>query len=90
MVMQHGYQEKKTKRIEALDMRFLWPLLDISLRSKVRSTDTRKQLGTEQMVEEIEGSQRKWHNHIERMPLNVCQGKHIFFITLLEDGGIGH
>jgi hypothetical protein len=42
------------------------------------------------MVEEIDGCQRKWCNHIDRkMPLNVRQGKHIF-ITLLEDGGIGH
>jgi hypothetical protein len=41
------------------------------------------------MVEEIEGSQRKWHNHLERMPLNIHQSKHKF-ITLLEDGGIGH
>jgi hypothetical protein len=36
------------------------------------------------MVEEIEDYQRKWHNHVERMPLDVHQGKHIFII-LLED-----
>jgi hypothetical protein len=41
------------------------------------------------MVEEIEGSQSKWHKHLERMPLNIHNGKHIF-ITLLQDGGIGH
>jgi hypothetical protein len=32
------------------------------------STDIRKQLGTEQMVEEIQEYQRKSHNHVERMP----------------------
>jgi hypothetical protein len=78
-------REEDKRKIGALDMRLVAATVYISLRTKVRSSDTRKQLGTEQMVEEIEGSQRKWRNHVERMPPNVCEGKHIF-ITLLEDG----
>jgi hypothetical protein len=50
-------------------MRFLQPLLDISLRGKIRSTDIRKQLGTERLGEEKQEYQTKWHNHVERMPL---------------------
>jgi hypothetical protein len=69
-------REANKRRIEASDMR-----------SKLRSTGTRKQLGTEKMVEEIEGSQRKWHNHIETMPLNLCQAKNIL-ITLLGEGAL--
>jgi hypothetical protein len=34
-------REEDKRRIEIFDMRFLWPLLDISLRSKVRITDTK-------------------------------------------------
>jgi hypothetical protein len=30
--------------------------------------DVRKQLNTERMVEEIQEYQKKWHNHVERMP----------------------
>jgi hypothetical protein len=40
--------------------------LGVSLRDKIRSENVRKQ--TERMVEEIQEYQKKWHNHIERMP----------------------
>jgi hypothetical protein len=39
--------------MEASEVRFLPPLLGISLRDEIRKNDTRKQLRTEQMVEEI-------------------------------------
>jgi hypothetical protein len=35
---------------------------------KIRSADVRKQLNTERMVEEIQKYQKKWYNHVERMP----------------------
>jgi hypothetical protein len=28
------------------------------------------------MVDEIQEYQREWHNHVERMPLNVCLTMH--------------
>jgi hypothetical protein len=49
-------------------MRFLRSVLVVSLREKIRKEKVRKQLNTEQMVEEIQEYQKKWHNHVERMP----------------------
>jgi hypothetical protein len=43
-------------------------VLGASRRDKIRSEDVRKQLNTEQMVEEIQEYQKKWHNDVERMP----------------------
>jgi hypothetical protein len=56
------------RRIETSEMRFLRSVLGVSPRDKIRSEDARKQLNTERMVEEIQEYQRKWHNHVERMP----------------------
>jgi hypothetical protein len=49
-------------------MIFLRSTLGVSLRDKIRSEEVRKQLNTERMVEEIQEYQKKWHNHVERMP----------------------
>jgi hypothetical protein len=40
----------------------------ISLRNKVRSTNIRKRLGTELMVENIQEYKRKLYNHVGRIP----------------------
>jgi hypothetical protein len=57
------------RRIETSEMGFLRSVLGVSLRDKIRSENARKQLNTERMVEEIQEYQKKWHNHVERMPL---------------------
>jgi hypothetical protein len=43
-------------------------VLGVSLTDKLRSENVRKQLNTERMVEEIQEYQKKWHNHVERIP----------------------
>jgi hypothetical protein len=48
-------------------MRFLGPPVGISMRGKIRSTDTTKQVEPERIVEETEEYQRKCHNHVERV-----------------------
>jgi hypothetical protein len=56
------------RRIETSQMRFLRSVLGVSRRDKVRIENARKQLNTERMVEEIQEYQKKWHNHLDRMP----------------------
>jgi hypothetical protein len=51
-------REDDNKGIEASAERFLRPLLGVSLGDEIRSTDIRKSLGTERMVEEIQEYQR--------------------------------
>jgi hypothetical protein len=53
----------------------------------MRSTDKRKQLRRERMVEKIKGCKMKRHYRIGRISPEVCRGKHIF-IALLEDGAL--
>jgi hypothetical protein len=56
------------RRIETSEIRFLRSVLGVSLRDKIRSENVRKQLNSERMVEEIQEYQKKWHNHVERIP----------------------
>jgi hypothetical protein len=53
--------------IEASEVRYLQPLLGVSLRDKIRGIDIKRQLGAE-LTDEIQEYQRKWHNHVEGMP----------------------
>jgi hypothetical protein len=76
-------REEDTRRTEASEMRFLRPLLGVSLRDKVRSIYARTQLGTEPMEKAIQEYQKKWHSHVERMPRELLPCRHIF-ITLLK------
>jgi hypothetical protein len=55
--------EGDNKRTEAPEMRFLRPLLGVSLGNRMRG----KRLGTERMVEEIQEYQRKWPRRVESM-----------------------
>jgi hypothetical protein len=55
-------------RAKAYETRILRPLLGVPLRNKIRDTDIIKQLGTERLVEQIQGCQRKWHNNAEKTP----------------------
>lgn len=48
-------------------MRFLWTPVSISMRGKIRSTDTTKQVETERISEETKECQRKWHNLVDRV-----------------------
>jgi hypothetical protein len=56
------------RRIETSEMRFLRFVLGVSLRDKISSENIRKKLNTERMVEEMQEYQKKWRNHVERMP----------------------
>jgi hypothetical protein len=53
-------------RIEASEMRFLRPLLDVSEGVKT-STDERRHLGTEIPADEIQEYKGKWRNYVEVM-----------------------
>jgi hypothetical protein len=46
----HMWVLREGKRTEASKMRFLRPPVNISMRGKTRSIDTRKQVGTERIV----------------------------------------
>jgi hypothetical protein len=59
-------RDENKGRTEASEMRFLWPVLDISLRDKMGSTDIRKQEQDEWWKRS--GISKEWHDHVERMP----------------------
>jgi hypothetical protein len=59
LTVQYGSETRKLRaedkgRTEISEMRFVRSVLGVSLRDKMRSEDVRKQLNTEQMVEEIQ------------------------------------
>ena len=57
------------RRIETAEMRFLRPLLGLSLRDQIKSEEIRKQLKIKRtMVEEVIEYQNKWYQHVNRMP----------------------
>jgi hypothetical protein len=72
----------KEDRTEAPGMRFLRPLLCVSLRVQMRSTDITKQLGTERKLKQIQECQIKRNVHLERMPPERFPFKHIFITAL--------
>jgi hypothetical protein len=57
-------------------------MLGILSRDNTRSTDTRKQLETERIMQERKKYQRKWNNHVERMPPERLQWEAYFYCPI--------
>ncbi|KAK3547561.1 hypothetical protein QTP86_024709 [Hemibagrus guttatus] len=62
-------------RIQAAEMSFLHRVAGHSLRDRVRSSVTRKELGVEPLLLHIERGQLRWLGHLFRMPLGRLPGE---------------
>ncbi|KAK3515128.1 hypothetical protein QTP70_007237 [Hemibagrus guttatus] len=60
--------ERVRSRIQAAEMSFLRRVAGRSLRDRVRSSDTREELGVEPLLLHIERGQLRWLRHLFRMP----------------------
>ncbi len=67
---------KRTRsRIQAAEMSFLRRVAERSLRDRVRSSVTRKELREEPLLLDIEKSQLRWLGHLFRMPPESLPGE---------------
>ncbi|TWW73523.1 hypothetical protein D4764_15G0009170 [Takifugu flavidus] len=72
-ILTYGHQrwvmtKRMRSRIQAAEMSFLRRVARLNLRDRVRSSDTREELGVELLLLHIERSQLGWLGHLARMP----------------------
>jgi hypothetical protein len=60
-------------------MTFMRSLCGVTRRDRLRSIDLRTQLGEINIVEEIEQYQKKWKEHVLRMPLPRYPRQALFY-----------
>uniref|UniRef100_A0A3B3BLN8 Reverse transcriptase domain-containing protein n=2 Tax=Oryzias melastigma TaxID=30732 RepID=A0A3B3BLN8_ORYME len=79
-VLTYGHElwvvtERTRSRLQAAEMSFLRRVAGRSLRDRVRSSVTRRELGVEPLLLRIERSQLRWLGHLVRMPPGRLPGE---------------
>lgn len=60
--------KKDNSKIQAAEMKFLRSTLGYNILDKKKSTEIRNKLGVEPLLEKLERNQKRWYEHLIRMP----------------------